>query len=195
MKIYEEKPLRQFEFWSGAADRVEYLTNDDFDVIESELEALYPDGMEDSQINDLFWFEFDFIAQMLGYEDEEDFNRKRDPKYIDDDDLVDYASDWFQEFVRNLKAEKNNDLAMDIAVNLFGFDEPDDEKGYDETGCPTEEYFEGAFNFLEGQIDNQEVFDAIFEDSKGEYETDGAIPSLEGFRDEIMSNNSKNQQK
>ena len=28
---------------------------------------LYPDGMTDTQVNDLFWFEEDFIAQILGY--------------------------------------------------------------------------------------------------------------------------------
>lgn len=69
MKIYEEKSLRNFDFWSGAKDTVKYLTDDELDTIESILEDIYPDGMEDTQINDLFWFEDDTIADWLGYED------------------------------------------------------------------------------------------------------------------------------
>lgn len=69
MRIYEEKRLRDFEFWSGAKDRVEYLTDNELDTIESIFEDMYPDGMEDTQINDIFWFEEDWIAEMLGYED------------------------------------------------------------------------------------------------------------------------------
>lgn len=67
MKIYSETNLRNFEFWSGAKDRAEQLTSDQLDQIESELESLYPDGMEDTKINDIFWFEDDWIADMLGF--------------------------------------------------------------------------------------------------------------------------------
>lgn len=31
----------------------------------------------ETQINDLFWFEFDTICQWLGYKDEDDFLNKR----------------------------------------------------------------------------------------------------------------------
>ena len=41
------------------------------------LEELYPEGMTDTELNDLVWFDFDFVVQILGYEDEEDFDRKR----------------------------------------------------------------------------------------------------------------------
>ena len=69
MKIYEEKSLVNFEFWSGAKETVKYLTYGELNTIEAILEELYPDGMEDTQINDIFWFEDDWIAEMLGYED------------------------------------------------------------------------------------------------------------------------------
>lgn len=69
MKIYEEKSLRNFEFWSGAKDTVKYLTDEELDTMESILEDIYPDGMEDTQINDIFWFDDDWVAEMLGYED------------------------------------------------------------------------------------------------------------------------------
>lgn len=72
MKIYKEESLRDFEFWSGARDRAKVLTEDQFDIIENSLEELYPDGMSETEINDLFWFEEDWIAEMLGYADFEE---------------------------------------------------------------------------------------------------------------------------
>ena len=78
MKIYEEKSLVNFEFWSGAKETVKYLTYEELNTIEAILEDLYPDGMEDTQINDLFWFDDDTIAQWLGYYDFEELMHRDD---------------------------------------------------------------------------------------------------------------------
>ena len=67
MKICSEKSLSGFDFWSGAVDRVKCLNDKQLDEIESVLEELYPDGMPETQINDLFWFEEDLIAEWLGF--------------------------------------------------------------------------------------------------------------------------------
>lgn len=77
MKIYEEKSLSNFEFWSGAKDRTCWLTDRDFDIIENTFEELYPDGMEDTQINDMFWFDEDWVAEILGYSDWEELEEDR----------------------------------------------------------------------------------------------------------------------
>lgn len=69
MKLYKEESLRNFKFWSGAADRVQYLTDAEMDAIEEMLEELYPDGMDETDLNDLFWFNEDTIAEWLGYDD------------------------------------------------------------------------------------------------------------------------------
>ena len=68
MKIYSEKSLRDFEFWSGAKDRVKYLSAEQLDTIENILDDLYPEGMTETEVNDLFWFDEDTIAEWLGYE-------------------------------------------------------------------------------------------------------------------------------
>ena len=74
MKIICEESIRNFSFWSGGADRARDIKCDaDWDIIESELEALYPDGIEDGQLNDFFWFDFNIIAEWLGYENEEHY--------------------------------------------------------------------------------------------------------------------------
>ena len=69
MELRHDVPLRYFEFWSGAEQRARHLTWEQLDQVEFELEGLFPDGMTDTELNDLFWFEEDFIAQLLGYRD------------------------------------------------------------------------------------------------------------------------------
>ena len=70
MTIRSETPLRKFEFWSGAKSRAELLTEEELDQIEAQLEEFYPDGMEDTQLNDLFWFDFDWVASLIGETEE-----------------------------------------------------------------------------------------------------------------------------
>lgn len=74
------KSLSEFSFWSGACYRAEQLTIDQLD----RLDYLLPDAMgwnetdntpSDSEINDLFWFEEDFIAQLLGFDSWEALER------------------------------------------------------------------------------------------------------------------------
>lgn len=86
MKIYKEENLRDFEFWSGARDTVKYLTDEELDTIESMLEDIYPDGMDETEINDLFWFEDDYIAEMLGYNDFEELMHRDDEDEDEDED-------------------------------------------------------------------------------------------------------------
>ena len=72
MKVYSEINLRDFEFWSGAKSNAETLTSEQLDIVESILEDAYPDGMNETEINDFFWFEFDTIREWLGIKDEEE---------------------------------------------------------------------------------------------------------------------------
>ena len=68
MKYYVEESLSNFKFWSGAKENAAELTEEQFNEIESILESLYPEGMSDTEINDLFWFEFDWIKEILNRE-------------------------------------------------------------------------------------------------------------------------------
>ena len=77
MKITKEESLSNFDFWSGAKDRVKYLTDDELDTIERILEELNPEGMSETEINDLFWFEKDIIAKWLDYDSFEEIVSER----------------------------------------------------------------------------------------------------------------------
>ena len=67
MKVYKEVNAYNFDFWSGAKDTVKYLTDEEVNMIFEMLEELYPEGMDETEVNDLFWFEDDTIAEWLGY--------------------------------------------------------------------------------------------------------------------------------
>lgn len=72
MKIYCDECLRGFEFWSGAKDNAEKLTLDELDSLDEIFEDIYPDGVDKTELNDLFWFDFGYICSLLGYEYDEE---------------------------------------------------------------------------------------------------------------------------
>lgn len=66
MKVYSELSLRDFEFWAGAKENAQKLTPEQLDEVEHNLEDIYPDGIDETTINDIFWFDFDQICVWLG---------------------------------------------------------------------------------------------------------------------------------
>jgi len=70
MKITSDATLADFKFWSGAIGTAEELTAEEMETVEACLEDSEPeDGWTATAINDIFWFEPDFIAKCLGYDD------------------------------------------------------------------------------------------------------------------------------
>ena len=86
MKITSEINLRDFEGWSGAVDTLNTLTDEQKDALEAILEEIYPDGMDETSLNDLLWFEDDAIADWLGFDDWEDLERKNSGEDDEEDD-------------------------------------------------------------------------------------------------------------
>ncbi len=82
MKIYKDESLRDFEFWSGAettAQRIwEEQGSEGFDQLEAILEDLYPDGIDETDLNDLLWFDADTVYEWLGIDDEEEEDEEDD---------------------------------------------------------------------------------------------------------------------
>lgn len=54
--------------WSGAAETLEELTDAEVDTLIIELDFEYNE-MTETELNDLLWFERDYIAELLGYKD------------------------------------------------------------------------------------------------------------------------------
>lgn len=72
MKIYREQSLKDFEWWIGAKDTAkridEELGDRGWDELENILEELYPEGIDETQLNDILWFEPETIYEWLGIE-------------------------------------------------------------------------------------------------------------------------------
>lgn len=73
MRVYMETTVEQFNFWAGA--RNTYKTIREAGKL-AELEALidewYPDGIEDTRLNDILWFDSEWLFEELGIEQDED---------------------------------------------------------------------------------------------------------------------------
>jgi len=69
MKITSELNLTNFKFWAGAKDHS--FTYNELKELENSLEELYPDGATETTINDLFWFEEEFLSDCIGLNFEE----------------------------------------------------------------------------------------------------------------------------
>ena len=66
MIITTEMSLQDFKFWSGAKDFASKLTSEEFEQIEDMICDIYPDGVTDTQLNDIFWFDKEFICDCIG---------------------------------------------------------------------------------------------------------------------------------
>ena len=73
MKITYELDLDRFEAWSGAKDTLERIQNEGkCTELENILEDLYPDGMTETELNDLLWFDSESVYEWLGIDNDEE---------------------------------------------------------------------------------------------------------------------------
>ena len=58
MTITYDLDLNSFNAWSGAVDTLDRIQREGkCEELENILEDLYPDGMTETQLNDLLWFD------------------------------------------------------------------------------------------------------------------------------------------
>ena len=73
MKVFKEVSISNFKAWSGAKDTqariIECDKESEFDQL---IEELYPDGIEDTHLNDILWFASEWVYEMLGITEEEE---------------------------------------------------------------------------------------------------------------------------
>ena len=72
MLIKTEKNLRGFEAWSGAIETKKMILDagleEEFEML---IDECYPEGLTDTELNDILWFDSDWVLDMLGIEVEE----------------------------------------------------------------------------------------------------------------------------
>ena len=73
MKIISEISVRDFKAWSGAESTLQRIIEEDkVDEFDTQIEELYPDGLTDTQLNDLLWFDSESVFEWLDITDEEE---------------------------------------------------------------------------------------------------------------------------
>ena len=95
------KSLTEFPFWSGARDRTNILTYEQLDRLDDivpewmQWGEYSPDGHipSDDEINNLFWFDEDLIAQMLDFKNWEALERHNAGEDDDDNDNEEESDD------------------------------------------------------------------------------------------------------
>lgn len=67
MDIYEYEP------WSGAVETFQKIKDaDKVDELDAIIEDTYPEGLTVTELNDILWFDSDWVFEMLGMTEEED---------------------------------------------------------------------------------------------------------------------------
>ena len=69
MRTYKETRLRDFEFWGNAKFVRSLLKVEELDQFENVIELGYPDGISETELNDIFAYDSDVIAEYVGYKD------------------------------------------------------------------------------------------------------------------------------
>ena len=77
MTITYELDLNRFEAWSGAKETLERIQREGkCDLLEQILEDIYPDGMTETELNDLLWFDSEAVYEWLGIRSEEQIEKE-----------------------------------------------------------------------------------------------------------------------
>jgi hypothetical protein len=80
MKIISEISIVNFDAWSGAIDtQKKIVAENKVDDFDSYIEELYPEGLTDTELNDILWFDSENVFEYLGIsEDEEEPEEETD---------------------------------------------------------------------------------------------------------------------
>lgn len=81
--------LKDFEFWNNARDTRSVLTDSQLETIENTLSELYPEGLDEIELNDIFWFEDNWLAEILGYSDFEELRKHNEEEEDDCEEITD----------------------------------------------------------------------------------------------------------
>ena len=77
MIITYELDLNSFQAWSGAKDTLDRIQREGkCGLLEQILEDTYPDGMTETELNDLLWFDSESVYEWLGIRSEEQIEKE-----------------------------------------------------------------------------------------------------------------------
>lgn len=78
MEIICEKSLNRFEFWAGAVDTRNRFSMEEMNELERCIEDCFEGAVEETTVNDLFWFDAESLCEWLGLDFDEWLERPDD---------------------------------------------------------------------------------------------------------------------
>ncbi len=109
MTIKSEISLENFEAWSGERSTLNRIINEGkCSQLESMLEEMYPDGMTDTELNDLLWHDSDTVFEWLDIRTYDQIKEELEEKKAELEDLQsDYEFDTSDE---DMTAEEKQEI-------------------------------------------------------------------------------------
>ena len=115
MRITYDIDLENFETWSGASATLEKIINEGkCKELETALEEMYPDGMDETQLNDILWFESDWCYEVCEIRSESKIEEELEETKTELEELMeefeDAVSDEAEEINSNREIAGMNEL-------------------------------------------------------------------------------------
>ena len=115
MTITYELDLNSFEAWSGAKETLERIQREGKCAeLENILEELYPDGMTETELNDLLWFESETVYEWLGIRSEEQIKKE-----------IEEAEAELEEKLSDLEFDLDDDLTEEERKDIIESYQPE----------------------------------------------------------------------
>ena len=115
MTITYELNLKSFKAWSGAVDTLERIQREGkCEELENVLEELYPDGMTETELNDLLWFDSESVYEWLGIRSEGQIEKE-----------IEEAEEELEEKLSDLEFDLDDDLTEEERKDIIESYQPE----------------------------------------------------------------------
>lgn len=133
MKIYSETSLYSFEAWSGGENTLDRVIEEGkTDELEAILEDMYPDGIDETALNDILRFESEWVYEVCGIRSESQIREE-----------LEEAKEEFAELMENYEDEcDDEDLTDEEKAEIWEESYKDDAEELEEKIKELEEELE-----------------------------------------------------
>lgn len=98
MKIISEIYLRDFEYWGGARATANHIEEEcgteGWILLDAILTDMYPDGIDETELNDLLWFDAETVYEWLGIGDKEEDDDEEEETEPTNDYVINVGDSW-----------------------------------------------------------------------------------------------------
>lgn len=120
MKITYELDLENFETWSGAVETLDRIKREGLcEQLEAILDDTFPEGMSETELNDLLRFDDEMVFEWLGLETESQLKEQLEEleshvneileefeeKELEPDERKEYWEKWYKDEYEQLQEE------------------------------------------------------------------------------------------